>query len=1653
VGDASDGLSCPETITRTYSVTDSCGNFIEVDQLITVQDVTPPTASAPAPIIVECITDVPAPDVLVVTDEADNCGVPTVAWVGDASDGLSCPETITRTYSVTDSCGNFIEVDQLITVQDVTPPTASAPAPIIVECITDVPAPDVLVVTDEADNCGVPTVAWVGDASDGLSCPETITRTYSVTDSCGNFIEVDQLITVQDVTPPTASAPAPIIVECITDVPAPDVLVVTDEADNCGVPTVAWVGDASDGLSCPETITRTYSVTDSCGNFIEVDQLITVQDVTPPTASAPAPIIVECITDVPAPDVLVVTDEADNCGVPTVAWVGDASDGLSCPETITRTYSVTDSCGNFIEVDQLITVQDVTPPTASAPAPIIVECITDVPAPDVLDEADNCGVPTVAWVGDGVMVPETITRTYSVTDSCVHRGGSADHGPAPPTASAPAPIIVECITMSLLRMYCLRPITAVRPLPGWAMRVMVSCPETITRTYSVTDSCGNFIEVDQLITVQDVTPPTASAPAPIIVECITDVPAPDVLVVTDEADNCGVPTVAWVGDASDGLSCPETITRTYSVTDSCGNFIEVDQLITVQDVTPPTASAPAPIIVECITDVPAPDVLVVTDEADNCGVPTVAWVGDASDGLSCPETITRTYSVTDSCGNFIEVDQLITVQDVTPPTASAPAPIIVECITDVPAPDVLVVTDEADNCGVPTVAWVGDASDGLSCPETITRTYSVTDSCGNFIEVDQLITVQDVTPPTASAPAPIIVECITDVPAPDVLVVTDEADNCGVPTVAWVGDASDGLSCPETITRTYSVTDSCGNFIEVDQLITVQDVTPPTASAPAPIIVECITDVPAPDVLVVTDEADNCGVPTVAWVGDASDGLSCPETITRTYSVTDSCGNFIEVDQLITVQDVTPPTASAPAPIIVECITDVPAPDVLVVTDEADNCGVPTVAWVGDANDGLSCPETITRTYSVTDSCGNFIEVDQLITINDITAPVAVCQDITVQLDGTGNATITAADVDGGSSDNCGIASMSLDVTTFDCSNVGDNTVTLTVEDACGNLSSCVATVTVEDNLPPSITCQVDVAVTAPAGDCSVPVNGIEPAAISDNCGGSVVSYRLEGATTGFGLDDASGTAFNKGVTTVWYIITDSNNNADSCSFDVTVVTTVVPPDQASSDRTEVCPGDGDIVLSYSGGVMPEGGVAHWYDDAGLTNIIGDGNNLSVLAPVVTSTYYVRFEGDCDTTAAVSTTVTIKSLTVDPVSASVDRSEVCAGDGNIILSYAGGDPGSNGVAVWYDDSGFTTSIGTGNNLSIAAPSDTTIYYVRFEADCDTSAAVSVEVDVWPTPAPIFEEKYEIACTNGPLYRYVAGGFAGSTFSWVIVGGTIVDDFNDTIYVDWGDVELTGSLELTEISVNGCVSSPVSIEVEVGGPDLDLGDDVGVCRGSSVTITPEGTFASYLWQDGSTAGSYTTDQEGWVVLEVTDNNGCAARDSVFVTVWELPVVDLGPDTTLCGDEGITLNAGADGIFYNWSTGETTQEIIVYRGGSDEIWVEVEDLNGCISGDTIVVNACDVEFYFRDIPTAITPGVQDGKNDVWIIEKLSQYSQAEVEIYDRWGTLVWKSEPGYSNPWDGLNMRGRAVPMDSYHFVIKLNSGEKNDVVTGIITVIR
>src|SRR5690554_3446073 len=298
-------------------------------------------------------------------DVTGNIDPTSFVLLSEVSDGNTCPETITRTYQIADDCGHVNTCMQTITINDIIPPTGTAPANLTVQCIGDVPAADVTLITDEADNCTVnPVVTHLSDVSDGNTCPEVITRTYNIADDCGNNIDVVQTITIDDNTNPTGTAPGDLTVQCIGDVPAADVTLITDEADNCTVnPIVTHVSDVSDGNTCPEVITRTYNIADDCGNNIDVVQTITIDDNTNPTASNPAPVTVECLTDVPPVAVTVVTDAADNCTVnPIVAFVSESSNNNTCNgEVITRIYSVTDDCGNSINVTHTITVDSYTP--------------------------------------------------------------------------------------------------------------------------------------------------------------------------------------------------------------------------------------------------------------------------------------------------------------------------------------------------------------------------------------------------------------------------------------------------------------------------------------------------------------------------------------------------------------------------------------------------------------------------------------------------------------------------------------------------------------------------------------------------------------------------------------------------------------------------------------------------------------------------------------------------------------------------------------------------------------------------------------------------------------------------------------------------------------------------------------------------------------------------------------------------------------------------------------------------------------------------------------------------------------------------------------------------------------------------------------------
>ncbi|TVR85627.1 MAG: HYR domain-containing protein, partial [Saprospirales bacterium] len=176
------------------------------------------------------------------------------------------------------------------------------------------------------------------------------------------------------------------------------------------------------------------------------------------------------------------------------------------------------------------------------------------------------------------------------------------------------------------------------------------------------------------------------------------------------------------------------------------------------------------------------------------------------------------------------------------------------------------------------------------------------------------------------------------------------------------------------------------------------------------------------------------------------------------------------------------------------------------------------------------------------DSCVSNIEIE------DNLAPVLDCEsDFTAQLDSSGSASVSVSDLLVSASDNCGIDSTFLSETDFTCSDLEENSVTLTVLDESGNSASCISTVAIIDMEPPVISCPNDLTVEISFGDTVGFVN-LPEANATDNC--SVDSLHNDQNSGGA---DASGNYY-LGVTEVVFLATDIAGNQAQCTTLIEVV-------------------------------------------------------------------------------------------------------------------------------------------------------------------------------------------------------------------------------------------------------------------------------------------------------------------------------------------------------------------------------------------------------------------------------------------------------------------------------------------------------------------
>ena len=619
---------------------------------------------------------------------------------------------------------------------------------------------------------------------------------------------------------------------------------------------------------------------------------------------------------------------------------------------------------------------------------------------------------------------------------------------------------------------------------------------------------------------------------------------------------------------STGLSGDITITYTFTDANGCTNSNSDD--VTVEDTTPPTISCPADIILNnengmcgavatwLSTDVSA---------SDNCSISSVTQTSGLNSGDIFPVgTTTNTFLVSDNSGLTATCSFNVIVEDNEDPTwVNAPTDLTVEC-------DGAGNVTEFDN-------WLNNTFTGMdNCPNWVITndssglsddcgmtgseivTFRLTDESSNFIELDATFTIEDATPPTIDVEASdLTVECdgngntteINDWLA-SIGVTGAASDSCA--GVTWTNNfiaLSDDCGMTGSATVTFTATDECNLTNTTTATFTIEDTTPPTIDVEASdLSIECdgngnITEVNEwlASIGVTGAASDSCA--GVTWTNDFTilNNDVCGALTTVIFTATDECGNFVTTEATINTEDTIPPVIGCPG-------------DVTAVTEDGDcgaivnfqpavaidNCGSAFTYQTGGLGSGSVFPvgDTLIE-YTAQDDCGNLATCTFMVTVIDDDAPVAICQDLTVTLDDTGNATITADQLNFGSNDNCGVGSVAINVDTFDCSNVGANEVTLTVTDIHGNTATCVATVTVLDNTAPITVCQN---ITLELGDDGTVT--IDPLAVdggsSDACG--IASYELNTDTL-----DCS----NLGNTTVILTVTDVNGNQSSCSAIVTL--------------------------------------------------------------------------------------------------------------------------------------------------------------------------------------------------------------------------------------------------------------------------------------------------------------------------------------------------------------------------------------------------------------------------------------------------------------------------------------------------------------------
>ncbi|WP_306641279.1 gliding motility-associated C-terminal domain-containing protein [Sanyastnella coralliicola] len=476
------------------------------------------------------------------------------------------------------------------------------------------------------------------------------------------------------------------------------------------------------------------------------------------------------------------------------------------------------------------------------------------------------------------------------------------------------------------------------------------------------------------------------------------------------------------------------------------------------------------------------------------------------------------------------------------------------------------------------------------------------------------------------------------------------------------------------------------------------------------------------------------------------------------------------------------------------------------------------------------------------------------------------------------------------------------------------------------------------------------------------------------------------------------------------------------------------------------CPGfnDGSITVTPSGGIAPYD-VA-WYED---DIPVATGETYDNLAA---GEYHVAVSDAFG--CVVSETITLvnpEPFELDTVL--TDISCFGAADGSIEILIAGGEApystfwiGPNGFSSTQEDI-FSLELGT-YELTLG---DANGCVQVFSFDINEPEELTISLDEINNTSCLIS-------SDGSIEITIEGGTPEFTFVWED------EEANTFDTEDLLDIPV-GNYNVVVTDANGCEVSVEDIPVGFSGDvTADAGPDAAHCFGIETNLigTNTGGDGSF-WADslGTQIDSgdlldIFLDPGVYEFIYVAQDGDCISQDTVLVTIYDLPLADAGLDQEVYFEEQTTLggNPAADEenlIVWTPSDlllGDDVPNPTTVEMTENAIFVlEVTDLNGCVSIDSVMVTVIPE----LDVPSGFTPN-GDNMNDLWTLGNNLFYPSLNVEIYNRWGDLLFRDDRGYANAWDGT-FNGNPLPIGTYYYVITIDEPEFKTTLTGPVTILR